>query len=89
MTDKLTISKARNGWILKFMDENSIGDKYLVTLVFEEKETRESEVETFMDLLRTVNDLMGPSYDGFNKHNVSVVNVVGDEIDDEEVVDES
>lgn len=78
----LKIRMVTNGWILEDHDDAEMTRYHVFEHAEEWRDGEKAEVEAFVRLLWTLNDLYGPTTSRYSKHRVSIRIVKGDKCDD-------
>jgi len=66
----ITIKSALNGWLIEYHVDKDQTDRYVFS--HDDASGEEQEVKAFAGLLRTLNNLVGPSTSRYSEHRIYV-----------------
>lgn len=81
----LNLNRVQNGWILNYKDYDVDSECFVVFEIKDsnfDRDYRENEISTFIDVLNEINSLIGPNYDKYSKFNIGISVVSGNDYDE-------
>jgi hypothetical protein len=75
----ITIQRARNGFVVHHQSDD---DDTMVQTVIEERDADTEGIECFCDLLRFIDNLLGPCTSRYSEKRIRIITVPGDKRDD-------